>query len=414
MQYELPKLENGREIKSVGSFIQMINTICIDRQGESTDMFFRGQETDFWGIEPSIFRNDMISVEHILMQQPLRKSPLDFKEFDDDFSVMTKYQHYGMCTRMLDLTTNPLVALYFACQEHGKVQYNNSKDFIEPYGMIYYKFDYPIFSDDIKVKIISYLAKYDLSKENTISKILSKLFEDNIITKAEKDKLSDDNYRRFIEIIQEDYLVLPIYTNQRLIKQSGVFLLSGSFNFNLNENIDNSIIVKSKKNLKDSFETGFFYIDGNNKCELLKELDLYNVNEATLFPELEHQLNYIKYINKFKTTSVADFNKYSFNERKSIIKNIKPIDNVDKDIYLDKLKEQLQVENFEEEIINNILMIFSDNMVIDWYKREDILSRIKIGIRSKIIRIEKYRKHNIKIAEDIVKNAISLYEKLSK
>ena len=41
---------------------------------------------------------------------------------------MTKYQHYGMCTRLLGLTTNPLVAPYFACEEYGDVYYKGIED----------------------------------------------------------------------------------------------------------------------------------------------------------------------------------------------------------------------------------------------------------------------------------------------
>ena len=31
------------------------------------------------------------------------------------------------------------------------------------------------------------------------------------------------NYREFVEIIQNNYMVMPTYTNERLRKQSGVF-----------------------------------------------------------------------------------------------------------------------------------------------------------------------------------------------
>lgn len=54
----------------------------------------------------------MLSIEHNLMQIPLQRIPMEFKDFDNMFDIMAKYQHYGMCTRLLDLTTNPLVALY--------------------------------------------------------------------------------------------------------------------------------------------------------------------------------------------------------------------------------------------------------------------------------------------------------------
>ena len=81
-------------------------------------------EIEFWDIEPSIFRDDMLSIEHKLMQIPLQKSPTEFRDLNSMFDIMTKYQHYGMCTRLLDLTTNPLVALYFACKKHGVVKYD--------------------------------------------------------------------------------------------------------------------------------------------------------------------------------------------------------------------------------------------------------------------------------------------------
>ena len=102
------------EIDSVGSFIKEIQTLREKINNNSVDLYFRGQEVEFWDIEPSIFRNDMLSIEHNLMQIPLQRIPMEFKDFDNMFDIMAKYQHYGMCTRLLDLTTNPLVALNLA------------------------------------------------------------------------------------------------------------------------------------------------------------------------------------------------------------------------------------------------------------------------------------------------------------
>ena len=38
-------------------------------------------------------------------------------EFDDLISIINILQHYGFPTRVLDVTHNPLVALYFALEE---------------------------------------------------------------------------------------------------------------------------------------------------------------------------------------------------------------------------------------------------------------------------------------------------------
>ncbi|MBO6179861.1 MAG: FRG domain-containing protein [Selenomonadaceae bacterium] len=92
------------------------------KDGRNDTLFFRGQKTNFWKVQPSIFRDDCLAVEHELMQQPLIHVPNEFSKDMELFEVMAKYQHYGMCTRLLDLTTNPLVALYFACNSYGKVK----------------------------------------------------------------------------------------------------------------------------------------------------------------------------------------------------------------------------------------------------------------------------------------------------
>ena len=172
------------EINSVGTFIEKIKDLKNNDEGFSTELYFRGQEVESWGIEPSVFRNNMLSVEHKLMQIPLQKNPFDFKDLSDSFDIMTKYQHYGMCTRLLDLTTNPLVALYFACKLHGKIKYQDEEK--EPNGVVYFARYYPTQANDNNVKIVTTLAKYDLSRENTIKDILDKLVEEKIINDREK------------------------------------------------------------------------------------------------------------------------------------------------------------------------------------------------------------------------------------
>lgn len=61
-----------------------------------------------------------------------------------------------------------------------------------------------------------------IGKENTLSDVLEKLYHDQIIDKETKDNWLE-NYKEFVEIIQNNYMVMPTYTNERLRKQSGVF-----------------------------------------------------------------------------------------------------------------------------------------------------------------------------------------------
>ena len=197
------------EIDSVSSFIKAVKKLKEQGDGSSTEFYFRGQETEFWDIEPSIFRNNMLSIEHRLMQIPLQKIPAEFREFHTMFDIMTKYQHYGMCTRLLDLTTNPLVALYFACKHHGDECYESEdgEEQHEPYGVIYFTEKYyQSTPTDNEVRIISALANYDLSKENTVSDVLKQLRKDRIIDEETSHRwLKKNGFIEFVKIIQKNY-----------------------------------------------------------------------------------------------------------------------------------------------------------------------------------------------------------------
>lgn len=81
---------------------------------------------------------------------------------------------------------------------------------------------------------------------------------------------------------------MPSYSNERLVKQSGAFLLPGLFGFTRDDELKKSVITKCKKDLRDEFNDTYFYIDGSDKEAIIKELNWYNINESTLFPELEH------------------------------------------------------------------------------------------------------------------------------
>lgn len=256
---------DGIEITSVDEFMKEISILNQNKKDPNAQLFFRGQAVDYWDIRPSIFRDQMLSIEHNLMTEPLRQVPSEFYNLSESFEIMEKYQHYGMCTRLLDITTNPLVALYFACEHYEKEEYrdseNKSSEKVSPQGMVYFKEDnMPLKYNDLDVRILSKMASYNMNNDCTLEEIIIKLYEDGIISiDKKKNWLEENGMSEFIHICQSVCTVLPIMNNDRLIRQSGAFLLPGKLTIsNRGNSLKDAIITKSEANLRDEFEKNSF------------------------------------------------------------------------------------------------------------------------------------------------------------
>jgi len=331
-----------------------------------------------------------------------------------------------MCTRLLGLTTNPLVALYFACEEYGDVYYKGIEDeedvkIQEANGVIFFNRKYSVSTNEINIKIISSLSQIDLSNDNTLESILRKLTERQAISKELEERWkSKEQFEEFINIIQNNYIVIPPYNNERLSRQCGMFLLAGCFNFVYTESISESSIEKGYKDLREEFDRKFFYIPGEKKKTILEELDTYNINEATLFPELEHQLSYIKKKKNAKSKASSEFIKFDFNDiKQKIIKtDIEISDNIIKDesfkgaVIID-LSEKYHFDiqkiwGFVEEWVS----------IIDWNRKESVISRFKVEIQ-RVLLENGFDKEHAKneseyISDKIIKIASEVSERSEK
>lgn len=88
---------------------------------DETELFFRGHASHEYVAEPTIFRKNKqgershLKNEKHLFNDIVTQCPEEFKDCQYTFEYLVKMQHYGLPTRLLDITSNALVALYFAC-----------------------------------------------------------------------------------------------------------------------------------------------------------------------------------------------------------------------------------------------------------------------------------------------------------
>lgn len=93
----------------------VIDYLEICQSIDCTSYLFRGQANRKWGLEPSIFRKGIdISKEKNLYKDILQWN-IEVFSSGDFLKDTCNMQHYGIPTRLMDWTSNPLHALYFAC-----------------------------------------------------------------------------------------------------------------------------------------------------------------------------------------------------------------------------------------------------------------------------------------------------------
>ncbi|TOY74953.1 hypothetical protein DIS16_10895 [Levilactobacillus brevis] len=106
--------------------------LTADGRGLVNRVFFRGQNAIYGNTSnvASIFRKTPSSGytnEYSYTNEYIRSNPTKFNDLENDFARLSYMQHYGLPTRLIDVTTNSLVALYFACLPHTKSKVIGSK-----------------------------------------------------------------------------------------------------------------------------------------------------------------------------------------------------------------------------------------------------------------------------------------------
>ena len=269
-------------IKSIEDFNKSIKDNGIFNGG----FYYRGHSQVNYVLTPSVMRrNSWKEHECDMYNELMIQCPQDFEKIKTHLDVLVHMQHYGLPTRLLDITRNPLVAMYFACEQaigslgeivtfkvdQTNIKYPNS-DTISLLASL------PLFNYEDQKRFSNYASDPAIYKKEFNNKIDRLLHE----VKREKPAFRD-------EVNKEDllncFVVLPPKSNNRIIKQDGAFILCG-----LAE--DNSVALNTLR-YKDNLNKAIVYIV-DNKADILEQLQRFSINKANLFPEIDDVADFIK------------------------------------------------------------------------------------------------------------------------
>ncbi|WP_286237890.1 FRG domain-containing protein [Neptuniibacter halophilus] len=241
------------QIKSLSGYLNAIKKVKRYLLNNGAEIWFRGVSDKSYELLPgAIWRGIEEGRHQAIIEEWVNEYLLySSEELSDGFDVYALAQHYGLPTRLLDWTTSPLIALFFAL-EKDEVNENRVIWAIDPF--------------ELNKKSVEWEGHISIS-----DRYLRKKFD---LDKYLPEPLGgyEDS-----EMLEGPIAIRVQPRNRRLVSQKGCFTLHGTST----EKIDHVLSPVKKGIVK-------LELNGKRTREkILDELYILGVSEDTIFQDLD-------------------------------------------------------------------------------------------------------------------------------
>ena len=297
----------SNSVETIEGLLQLIKKIkdFYENADDEILLYFRGERQCGWYLRPSVLRdNSLFTSEGRMLVELISRRPEEFSEALSALAQWVLAQHHGLKTRFLDVTSNPIVALFHASETKDSEEAKDGRlhVFATPRSLVK-----PFNSDT--VSIISNFAKLSRDSQSNIlpepekgaallqgfNSYTAGLLE-NIIPMPELNP-SPNPIRLLYQLIRtekpnfderidpRDYyrviVVEPQQSSERIRAQSGAFLMSA-----FHQRFERSEILKTNPDIP-IYAHYELSIPKGRKSSIRDELRLLNVTREKLFPGLD-------------------------------------------------------------------------------------------------------------------------------
>lgn len=279
------RVEEGREIASLEDALQITSEQKVTR---GDVIVYRGQSVFSWLLQPKVFRlARWYRHERDMIRELIATHPQEFHQDTLMLDRLVRMQHYGLPTRLLDVSQNFLASLFFACahdkdkpDEAGAVFVISGRKSLRKY------YDSDAISLVANLSNLSETEKQDLLDEapnnapEPEGDDFNRFPATDRLVQFVKDEKPYFRNRALRDDLLKTFLVIPKKNNRRIVAQSGAFLVFG-------------LVPNDRSPSLAGFSITRHRVPKKHKDDLREALQGLGITSSTLFPEIDHAANFI-------------------------------------------------------------------------------------------------------------------------